>query len=166
MLLAVSILAVDLLLSRALLLVDRSMLGLPTRCRTAPLISQTGNRTTKRCVSMHRSIGYRTLSHLLYETRLGSACFLPQVFAQFGVTVFRVFLVRIPLRLALSVMGIKLEEKHADLRRLGLRCVRRLARDGHGPVGGRVLVGLGSCRFVLHVQDRTLHGTPPRGFSV
>lgn len=44
-----------------------------------------------------------------------------QVFAQFGVTVFRVFLVRIPLRLALSVMGIKLEEKHADLRRLGLR---------------------------------------------
>lgn len=45
----------------------------------------------------------------------------PQVFAQFGVTVFRVVLVRIPLRLALSVMGIKLEEKHADLRRLGLR---------------------------------------------
>lgn len=44
-----------------------------------------------------------------------------QVFAQFGVTVFRIFLVRVPLRLALSVMGIKLEEKHADLRRLGLR---------------------------------------------
>lgn len=44
-----------------------------------------------------------------------------QVFAQFGVTVFRVFLVRFPLRLALSVMGIKVEEKHADLRRLGLR---------------------------------------------
>ena len=54
-----------------------------------------------------------------------------QVFAQFGVTVFRVFLVRIPLRLALSVMGIKLEEKHADLRRLGLRCVQRLAQDEH-----------------------------------
>ena len=46
---------------------------------------------------------------------------LLQVFAQFGASVFRVFLVRIPLRLALSVMGIKLEEKHADLRRLGLR---------------------------------------------
>lgn len=34
---------------------------------------------------------------------------------------FRVFLVRIPLRLAMSVMGIKVEEKHADLRRLGLQ---------------------------------------------
>lgn len=44
-----------------------------------------------------------------------------QIFAQFGVSIFRVFLVRIPLRLALGVMGIKVEEKHADLRRLGLR---------------------------------------------
>lgn len=50
-----------------------------------------------------------------------SPCYDGQVFAHFGVRVFRVFLVRIPLRLALFVMGIKLEEKHADLRRLGLR---------------------------------------------
>ncbi|CAN0119267.1 unnamed protein product [Pylaiella littoralis] len=80
------------------------------------------------------------------------------VFAQFGVTVFRVFLVRIPLRLALSVMGIKLEEKHADLRRLGLRSPGAeppSGRPGGGIWRGDIIVR-NSCSFleVLYLQSR------------
>ncbi|CAB1098669.1 unnamed protein product [Ectocarpus sp. CCAP 1310/34] len=80
------------------------------------------------------------------------------VFAQFGASVFRVFLVRIPLRLALSVMGIKLEEKHADLRRLGLRSPAAeppSGRPGGGIYRGDIIVR-NSCCFleVLYLQSR------------
>eukprot|EP00752_Nemacystus_decipiens_P004444 g4057.t1 len=80
------------------------------------------------------------------------------VFAQFGVAMFRVFLVRIPLRLALSVMGIKLEEKHADLRRLGLRLPGAeppSGRPGGGIFRGDIIVR-NSCSFleVLYLQSR------------
>ncbi|CAM9183646.1 unnamed protein product [Scytosiphon promiscuus] len=80
------------------------------------------------------------------------------VFAHVGVTVFRAFLVRIPLRLALSVMGIKLEEKHADLRRLGLRSPGAeppSGRPGSGILRGDIIVK-NSCSFleVLYLQSR------------
>ncbi|CAM9124539.1 unnamed protein product [Ascophyllum nodosum] len=96
-------------------------------------------------------------SDQIWATRFLIAMLL-LVLAQFGVRVFRVFLVRIPLRLALSVMGIKLEEKHADLRRLGLRS------PGMEPPSGRPGAGIGrgdiivrnSCSFleVLYLQSR------------
>ncbi|CAN0230784.1 unnamed protein product [Laminaria digitata] len=80
------------------------------------------------------------------------------VFAHFGVTVFRVLLVRVPLRLALSVMGIKVEEKHANLRRLGLRSPGAeppSGRPGAGICRGDIIIR-NSCSFleVLYLQSR------------